>query len=154
MQDDEPSFQDRVKELITGWLEPEFSLKNLPPGPDVRWVLQAHDGSRHVTVCSLQRAGDHVLLEGAVGLSDTHIAKINAMSAPERHDWLYQLRLDLTAMGLDFGGIEKSAPKRIHVQQHVYVDGGLSKDSFMQRLHAIRHGVAFVQFTIQQRLGG
>jgi hypothetical protein len=146
------TFQERVKDIITSWLAPEFTLSDIPPGDEVRWAIQANDGSRHVIICSLKRAGDHVLLEGRVSFSTVHQASVAAMAPEERHQWLYGLRLALTAMGLDFGFSEPFAS--VSVQQHAYVDGGLSKDTFLQRLHTIRHGIAYIQYYVQQRFDG
>jgi hypothetical protein len=94
---------------------------------------------------------DHVVLEGSVAPNHAQQVAVRGLSRPDREAFLWDLRLGLLEMGLDFQGIELPL-ERILVFRSVYVEPGVLKDTFFDRLESVRRGIAWLQFTFLQQL--
>ncbi len=124
----------------------------------VIWTLMAEDRHKRRLLISQQHGHeDRVLLEARVVPTPEQAEKLEALPVGQANDLMWDMRLELSRMGIDFQGVTLPL-KRVVLTQALYfegaLDGALAKDTFFQRVEHVRRGIAMVQFLLQRRLVG
>lgn len=142
---------DALRARITAWLLGEgWQIAEKPHG-DALWLLEASDSQgRHVAVGQRRGKPEQILLEAAVGLSDTHQQRFGELAAGPRQELLWELRFGLLALGVDFQGVQEPL-QRVVIGHRIYEDG-LTRDLFAQRLCQVRNALLTVLWTVARRL--
>lgn len=140
------TFSGVIKDKVCNWLQQiAWSWKDVPPSDQASWAIVGIDpNERKVVIWQVKGQTDHLVLEGTVIPEDQQVRRLNAQPAAERDSFLWDLRIGLLELGLDF--VLLMPLERVMITQSVYVDGGLIKDTFVQRLDAVKRGVAWLQF--------
>ena len=150
---DSDSFTEMLRSRIEKWLVDEGWQLELRDASGTSWNFVATDSNRRVVNIRLRLGKlDQVSLMGSVVLTPQDQRQLERLPESERNAFLWDLRFDVIRLGLDFMGIDFPL-RRISVMQELYFDGGLSKDTFMQRLAQVRRGVALIQFHFWSRFG-
>ncbi len=118
----------------------------------------AEDRHKRRLLISQQRGHeDRVLLEARVVPTPEQADKLAALPEWQANDLMWDMRLELSRMGIDFQGVTLPL-KRVVLTEALYfegaLDGALAKDTFFQRVEQVRRGIAMVQFLLQRRLVG
>jgi hypothetical protein len=143
---------EKVRTTATAWLEQAgWSLEDIEPSQAAAWAIRAGDASgRSCLVWQVEGEVDHLVVEGSFRPEEAHRASVEALPRESQESLLWELRLGLLEMSLDFQGVDLSL-ERILLFRSVYVDERLPKDTFFERLDAIRRGTAWLQFTFRQQ---
>lgn len=142
---------DALRARITAWLLGEGWQISEKPHGDALWLLEASDSQgRHVAVGQRRGKPEQILLEGAVGLSESHQQRFAELSPGPRQELLWELRFGLLALGVDFHGVQEPL-QRVVIGHRIYEDG-LTRDHFAQRLFQVRNAILTVLWTVARRL--
>ena len=151
------TFAGRIQERVRHWLTQEgWTADNLATQATL-WALVGTDRNGRRLVISQSRGHqDRVLIEGRVVPSAPQAERIEALSEEERDALLWDTRMELLRLGIDYSGVEMPL-KRVVLMESIYFEGALdnflAKDTFFQRIEQIRRGVAMVQLLLRRRLG-
>ena len=109
------------------------------------WVIAAE--MQKTTIYAFQQPNrpDQLFIQGSVGLNNSQRAVFFGLSSEQRKAIIWDLRLDLLKLGVDFSGVSEVL-EVVHVRQAVFNDG-LTKDRFMQRVGAVSRAQLFVAWT-------
>ena len=136
-----------VEKKIRQWLLEEGWQLAPETRPDFRFVIIADDGSgKKLIISQHSQKPDRVVVEGAISVSDDHAKNIAALPPKKRQDFLWDLRFDLLATGVEFSGLGEPL-QRISLVRPIFYDA-LTKDMFMQRVSEVRKALLLVLWKI------
>lgn len=145
-------YDDRLRIDIKDWLMSEGWTVSERDHDQARWVLVAEDTSkRRVVVAQARSPSDQIRIQATVELSDPHRQQFAALPQALRDEVLWDMRMRLLAMHVEFSGL--GAPlERVHVNQRIYRDG-LSRDALMQRVSQVKDAMICVIWSALRHLG-
>ena len=157
---EDDTFTNAIRIKIQGWLEHEegWSLLDTPPLPssEVSWALVSEDHGKRKFVF-YQKAGhsDRVMIEANAVLSPDHIRKFAELPDSEQNLFLDELKIELLKMNVAYAGA-KLPLQGVQVNTSTYFEGAfdnaLAKDTFYQRVNAVRNGLVMVIVMLTRRL--
>lgn len=144
------TMQERIRETVRGFLlEDQWQLGDVS-GPDLAWGHLATDRQGRKLVIA-QRTGrtDEIVLQANVNVHETTRAKLQALIPEDRKGFLWDLRLALLQMNVEFNGLNDD-PQNIRVVSRIFFDG-MSKDVFFQRLSEVRKALLTVLWMLNRK---
>jgi len=144
------TLQERIRETVRGFLiEDQWRLGELS-GPDLVWGHLASDRQGRKLVIGQRRdRTDEVLLQARVSVHENTRAQLKALIPEDRKGFLWDMRMALLQMNVDFNGITDD-PTNIRVMTRIFFDG-MSKDVFFQRLSEVRRALLTILWMLNRK---
>ena len=140
------SKRDRIKQ----WLSCEWNVSDLE-NETIPWSFEVStDDNPGVIVMQSKLYPDQLLIKRSVVIDEVRQAALRERSALERRDILWEMRLGLLNLRVEFYGIKEPLTE-ITVYGAIY-DDGLTKDALLQRVGQVSKGVMLVAWTLERRL--
>lgn len=109
------------------------------------WVFEAQRPKGNIAVFRPIR-DDALYIISSVRISEAHRATLARMSKADRSNLLWDLRLGLLRLELEFVGVNDPL-ELIEVRQIIYEDG-LTKDRFFARLRRVFSGCMLIHWSV------
>ena len=140
-----------IQAQIQTWLMEEGWRIRAENVPDAEWFLSGESEAR-VRIGIGQKRGrqDQIIIQGSVTFQQEQQEQIARLPSEQRNDFLWDMRLSLLNLGIEFSGIAEP-PQEVRISQRIYYDG-LTKDRFLQRVSQVRNGVLTVLWMVARRL--
>lgn len=143
-------FQMTQSQIIKWLVQDGWKVSDSPSG-DAEWLVTCEDDAgRRLVVGQKKNRPDLVILQGGVTLPDLQREVGDRLRPKSRESMLWDLRLFLLQMGVEFGGIEWPLDK-VRVSQRLYVDS-LSHNEFVQLLLRIKNALLAVIWSVSREL--
>lgn len=140
-----------VREKVQAWLMGEGWSVSEKNHADATWLIQAEDrAGRKLLVGQARSPEDQLRIQATVAVAPEHKAKFESLPPETREDALWDLRFRLLGMSVEFDGLGEPL-ERVTVTQRIYLDG-LTKDSFLLRVAAVKNALIAVIWSIGRRL--
>jgi hypothetical protein len=144
------TLQDRIRETVREFLiEDQWQLGELS-GPDLAWGHLATDRQgRKLVVAQRKERTDEILLQARVSVHENTQAQLRTLIPEDRKGFLWDMRMALMQMNVDFNGISDD-PTNIRVVSRIFFDG-MSKDVFFQRLSEVRRALLTILWMLNRK---
>jgi hypothetical protein len=140
------SREDRIKQ----WLSCEWTVTDLE-NEIIPWSFEVTtDNNPGVIVMQSQVYPDQVVIKRTVAIDAVRQAALRKRSALERSDLLWEMRIGLLNLRVEFYGIAEPL-EEVTIFAAIY-DDGLTKDALLQRVGQVSKGVMLVAWTLERRL--
>jgi hypothetical protein len=138
---------------VQNWLiQDGWQLSELQ-NPQASWILQATDKlGRPVVIAQPSNLNDKLDIQTVVTVDEPHRSRLETLEESERQDFLTTLRSEPMRMGVDYHEVSESpvVPQQIVMTQYIY-DDGLTRDTFLQRVHQVVRALSVVQLTFARK---
>jgi hypothetical protein len=143
---------DRLRLDIKGWLMAEGWEVSERDHEQARWILVGEDSrKRRVLVAQARFPPEQIRIQATVEVSELHRQHFAALPPQVRESVLWEIRLRLLGMHVEFSGVGEPL-ERVHLNQRIYLDG-LSRDALMQRVSEIKDAMICVIWLTLRHLG-
>lgn len=112
------------------------------------WVAQ-DQRERKIVVGQLEGRDDVLIIQAAVAFADDGPQPLDGLSDPDRTAFLWDLRLKLLQMDVEFEGLEHPL-RRLTFSDRIFADA-MTKDEFFRRVSAVRKALLMALWTIAAR---
>lgn len=103
-----------------------------------------------VHVAQMRGREDLILIAGSVAFDDANSARLQRLAPDRRAAFLWELRLELLKMGVQFYGIELPI-HRVGISAPIYEDG-LTRDAFVERLFRVKRALLFILWAYERTM--
>ena len=142
---------ERICDLVTQWLRSENWKVSDVQAPGALWLLAADDrAGRRIIVGQPEKVRDQIRFQADIDFPEDVANQFASFPHDLRKKILWDLRLELLSMNVEFGGASEPL-KRISVTQRIYLDG-LSKDTFHQRISLVKSGLLMVIWSLRRHI--
>ncbi|HRQ64126.1 MAG TPA: DUF2299 family protein [Xanthomonadaceae bacterium] len=143
---------DKLRIDIKDWLMAEGWSVSERDHEQARWILVGEDaGKRRVQIARARFPAEQIRIQATVELAVQHRRQFAALPAQLRDSVLWDLRLRLLEMHVEFNGLGEPL-ERVHLNQRLYLDG-LSRDALMQRVSQVKDAMICVIWLVLRHLG-
>lgn len=141
---------DAKKAKIKEWLmQADWRVKEVHE-PQAVWLLTAlSQGGKTLTVARPKIAPDRIDIQTSMKLSEDTRRHYEDMASQDRQKLIWDIRIGLIQMGIDFLGIVDSLQEDIILFDCIY-DDGLTKDRFLRRLAHVMNGMGYVLYMLRR----
>jgi hypothetical protein len=146
-------YDDKLRLDIKRWMMAEGWAVTEREHDQAHWILVGEDrGKRRVSLAQPRSPAEQIRILAKVELSAAHRQQFAALPAQVRDAILWDIRMRLLAMHVEFTGINEPL-QQVQLSQRIYLDA-LTRDALMQRVSQVKDAMLCVIWLAVRHLEG